>query len=184
MYKPIKSTTLLAAIILWSLLLQPQGQAAEYSVLAGPAFSLQPFPTYGLAASANVQSPFMGPTHWEFQYIAQNISGSGTINRRQSAKVDVSMKSYEFAGFLLYETVNQWFIGPGVGYGLLFVYEDVETDGGNRLGDPSPFFDSENIHYGALILKAAKTWEKIHCEGRLSSFGGLIGGGALCGIIF
>ena len=185
MYKPIKSTILLVGTVLLFSFTGHQSQAAEYSVLAGPAFATQPFPTYGLAVSANARMPLpWGPTHSEFQYITQYLSGSGRINRRQSADVSVILKNFELNWFVLYETVDQWYIGPGVGYGFLFVYEDVETDGGNRLGDPSPLFDSENIHIGSLMVKAARSWERVHCEGRLSSFGGLIGGGVLCGILF
>lgn len=177
------------AAILGLLLSGSMLQAEGFSAKGGAAFTTETLPLHGLAFSANYQTtpwPILGGLFTDTEVVYHNLQGSGEFkdSEGRSANVTVHFKSYELDWYLLLGKEKGFFWGPGIGYGLAETQEDVNPNESAVVGDPTPFFNHSNIHYGTLILKIGHRWDQAICEGRLSSFGGLIGGSMLCGITF
>jgi len=165
--------------------INPSVQAGEMRGTAGIALTTQVIPLYGLGFMGTYQTdlPFelLPDYRQEVSLAIYSLSGSGAISKGDfSDTVNVTWKSLEVDWFLLRpDTLGLDYFGPGIGYGIGEMTESDSTE-----VDLSPFYTAKDVHFGVLMVKGVKTFDKIVCEGLVSSFGGLIGGGVLCGVKF
>jgi len=163
--------------------------AGDIKLLAGAGITTQILPLAGASAALSSQSDdtslfFLPAFKSETALTYYNLSGTGQLTRDGvTGTVGVTLVAYELDYFATVDIAGLR-IGPGVGYGVATTTEGLSISGGNQLGDPSPFFSANDIHYGVLMLKVSKSWSFITCDGIGSSFGGLIGGSLLCGVLF
>ncbi|MDH5559613.1 MAG: hypothetical protein OEY59_02005 [Deltaproteobacteria bacterium] len=160
-------------------------QAGEFSLMGGYGFTSLTVPTNGLSGVAGYRTDMQGGWFFtDYQLVAYNLVGKATVAKDVKVDCLVKMKSYEMNYTVLFGKSDSLSFGPGIGYGVAIVTEDVNSVDGGRRGDSCPFFANSDLHFGNLYLKIAKRFDSYLCEGRLSSFGGLIGGGVVCGITY
>lgn len=162
--------------------------ALELAVQGGLGFTTQSPALFGLAASINARGDSKtGSWFSDTQLIYHRLRNTSII-AEESESVTIALDSFELNWFLLLPLKNQgdlnFFGGPGIGYGVAEVEENNNSDDDSTDEDASRFFTAKDIHYGTLLLKFGINWGNKTCEGRISSFGGLIGGTVLCGILF
>lgn len=156
----------------------------DFSARGGVTATFMGIPMIGVSGVASYQTeldPFdLGYIDYqEISFYGHILGGSGnSSNLGESGTVSVSWKSIQLGYFLLKE-YGDWKIGPGIIYGI---GEMTETSSG--ASSLSPYFTDDDIHEGSLLMKGITNFNGFNCEATLSSFGGLIGGGFLCGYEF
>ena len=176
----------LFSLLLMALLAAPSVFAGEIKVQAGASVTSQVVPLVGGTTTLGYRFesknwPF-GFDHKEIDLLYHNLTGSGVVtDGTNSATTGVSIQAYELNYFMTWD-LGGTAIGPGIGYGVMSMQESVSSSNGT--GDPSPFFTGVDIHYGVLLFKMAMAFDFFGCDLTASSFGGLIGGTAGCGIEF
>jgi len=162
--------------------------AADYALQGGLGFSIQEPMLLGFAVSLNRRGESEKGSWFSDTQLVYHLMRSVSDSSEANASASITLTSYELNWFFLLpvklQSGSRFFWGPGIGYGIAEVDEDVSYEGRGAEADPSPFFSAYDIHYGTLALKFGFNWNNKTCEGRLSSFGGLIGGTVLCGILF
>ncbi|MFH2129993.1 MAG: hypothetical protein ABIK68_06435 [bacterium] len=174
--------------IAFVLLLATPVVASDFAVQGGLGISTQVPMLFGYAVSFNLRGESQGQSWFTDTQLVYHQLNSVTDAESGNAKASISFRSLELNWFLLLNVANRsssfFFWGPGIGYGIAEIDENVSYEGNGVEKDPSYFFTANDIHYGTLLLKLGYSWNNKTCEGRLSSFGGLIGGTLLCGIFF
>ena len=183
-----KRIFLFRAMVLWiGLVLFGSGlYASQYVFSVGTTLTLKNVPLIGISGSVAILSEPNDRTIYEYQLLSHVLRGivfNAPGGDGFESGVLIEMETYEFGFYHLFLEDNYYW-GPGVGYGIAQTREVNQAE--SRIGqqDPSPFFSAKDIHYGVLLLKIGKTFGKYICELNVSSFGGLIGGSALCGITY
>lgn len=161
--------------------------AMEFAVQGGAGFTTQVPNLSGLAFSANMRGDPKTNSWFSDTQLINHWFMANTDAKEGDASATITFRSWELNWFYLLPIKTQnsldFFWGPGIGYGVAEVDEDISSRGDVKK-DPSKFFSADDIHYGTLSLKFGFNWSNKTCEGRLSSFGGLIGTTVLCGIVF
>jgi len=163
--------------------------AGDFKVQAGAGITTQILPLAGFDLISGYKAdesslPFLPDHRSEFSFTYHNLSGNGQVSSTgNSGTTSVTFIGYELDYFMNFKFGNLS-IGPGIGYGVAETTDSSTTTGGNNLGDPSPFFTANDIHYGTLMLRVSKQWSGVSCDGIGNSFGGLIGGSIVCGVEF
>ncbi len=156
-------------------------RAGEAKVLGGVSLTSQGIPMLGLSVMGGYQADLFWGMQQETTIYLHTLTGSALKTKNgASGTVTVGMRSVEADWFALFTDV--WGldgIGPGIGYGIA---ETTETQTGSL--DLTPFFTAKDVHYGVLLFKLQEQFGPFACEATANSFGGLIGGGVLCGFMF
>jgi hypothetical protein len=162
--------------------------AREFAVQGGAGFTTQSPALFGLAVSANLRGDSNPDSWFSDTQLVYHWLRTTSIAEDDDTSATITFRSLELNWFYLLPIESQgarhFFWGPGIGYGVAEVQEDISSESSNSGKDPTRFFSADDIHYGTLLLKFGFNWSNKTCEGRLSSFGGLIGGTVICGIIF
>ena len=180
---------LVPATFLFGLTLTPSVTAADYLAQGGLGFTTQSPALFGFALSLNRRGDskngsWFSDTQLLYHQLNSVSSGGGEDG---GTTASVSLQSWELNWFFLLPISGKgslhYFGGAGIGYGIAKTKENVSSQGAVK-DDPTKFFSADDIHYGTLLLKIGMNWNNKSCEGRISSFGGLIGGTLLCGLSF
>lgn len=162
--------------------------ALEFAVQGGAGFTTQSPALIGLAVSANLRGDSHPDSWFSDTQLIYHWLRTITNAEEDGTSATITFRSLELNWFYLLPIETQgprhYFWGPGIGYGVAEVQEDISGESSSSGKDPTRFFSADDIHYGTLLLKFGFNWSNKTCEGRLSSFGGLIGGTVICGIIF
>ena len=184
-----KIPTLFFIFLVVSAVSPDRSSAGTIKLMGGVGFTTQILPLAGFDAVISHEGEkssflFLPAYKSELSLVYHNFSGSGQVSQGGvSGTTSVTFVAYELNYFMNFD-INGMSVGPGIGYGVASTTDGSAPSSGSPLGDPSPFYTANDIHYGVLLLKASKRWSSIGCDMIANSFGGLIGGGLVCGIEF
>ncbi|NQU65634.1 MAG: hypothetical protein HQ517_15310 [SAR324 cluster bacterium] len=162
--------------------------AMDHVIQGGMGITTQAPTLFGYAVSLNLRGNSQKNSWFSDTQLIYHRLQSLPGAEEEKVSATITFESVELNWFLLFPGTKgngmRFFWGPGIGYGVAEIREDVNSNGRQVKEDPSTFFTANDIHYGTLLLKLGLSWNNKTCEGRLSSFGGLIGGTVLCGIFY